>query len=653
MAAEAPLLLTPSEEELARQRRLNWELLSVMGDFFTRSPEDGMELYAEDTSTAEFSRRLSTPTFEPALLDSKRILDLHEETALVKSETQHYLYDDGVSPLTESFKAFGTSMPKAGFFDFSAPSGSRRRNHWTRFTPGTQGSVPYPSFASARSSLASYATAPSVPRQLRTLSSLREETTDGPRDASGDENDTSSLSDAQFERLVHSAEMAVKDYVPYFGTDPGYSSRTLFLQSIRRQLFPVRLQHGVSGEAVVRGVMAEVLLFFNKRRRMTTGSYTDWQAALHYQLLCMISEFSLDRLPVTSPAFSSEWLQHLSSRGIILDVSQALDWSGRGQHVEYSPDEEASIPLRVEKTLGHSATAIVHSVMCRRIRLARKTIKCDRRLKKETAVTEVEHLQRLQHRHIIRVVGTYTLRKTLAILLYPVAQCNLEEFLDEVVESRLSRHDNAVARTLSGFIGCLASALDYLHNQNVKHMDIKPQNLLVCQGWTDKIYIADFGIARAYTCAEESFTDTPTSFTRTYAAPEVVSQDTRGFPADVFSLGCVFMELLATIASTQSHSELEVLQDIRHQAEDRSYQANIERVLTWHKVLMLERLSGNRTIASIFNNSCPALAADMMSHGPEKRPHAAVLKQQTQHLCCGSCDSGPDQFEAAERQDEA
>lgn len=133
MAAEAPLLLTPSEEELARQRRLNWELLSVMGDFFTRSPEDGMELYAEDTSTAEFSRRLSTPTFEPALLDSKRILDLHEETALVKSETQHYLYDDGVSPLTESFKAFGTSVPKAGFFDFSAPSGSRRRNHWTRF----------------------------------------------------------------------------------------------------------------------------------------------------------------------------------------------------------------------------------------------------------------------------------------------------------------------------------------------------------------------------------------------------------------------------------------------------------------------------------------------------------------------------------------
>jgi hypothetical protein len=93
-----------------------------------------------------------------------------------------------------------------------------------------------------------------------------------------------------------------------------------------------------------------------------------------------------------------------------LDPMDELDWSGRGQHVEYKLEEENDIPLKTEKILGHSATAIVDSVLCRRIRLARKRIRCSRRLSKEDAITEVEHLQRLNHSHIVRVVGPYTLK---------------------------------------------------------------------------------------------------------------------------------------------------------------------------------------------------------------------------------------------------
>ncbi|ORY11323.1 kinase-like domain-containing protein, partial [Clohesyomyces aquaticus] len=214
--------------------------------------------------------------------------------------------------------------------------------------------------------------------------------------------------------------------------------------------------------------------------------------------------------------------------------------------------EEKHIPLRVEKVLGHSATALVESVHCRRIRLARKTIKCSRRLHKEDAIKEVQTLQRLQHQHIVRVVGTYTLKKDLSILLYPATEYNLEEFMDEAVDHLLpSPHRKALER----FFGCLSTAVSFLHDNNVKHMDIKPKNLLVRNLATlntnrrsyFRIYIADFGISRSYQSPSESETDSPTSFTRTYAAPEVVIQDKRGFSADIFSLGCVFAEMLATL----------------------------------------------------------------------------------------------------------
>lgn len=90
-------------------------------------------------------------------------------------------------------------------------------------------------------------------------------------------------------------------------------------------------------------------------------------------------------------------------------------------------------------------------------------------------------------------------------------------------------------------------------------MDIKPKNILVrdlrrsplAKKWAYtcfKVYIADFGIARSYATLDDTETEGPTSFTRKYAAPEVVDRGRRGLGADVFSLGCVFIEILAALA---------------------------------------------------------------------------------------------------------
>lgn len=145
-------------------------------------------------------------------------------------------------------------------------------------------------------------------------------------------------------------------------------------------------------------------------------------------------------LPPSTKVFSSEWINYLQHRNIILPPDEELDWSGMGQHIEYAPHDESSIPLSFEKVIGHSATALVESVKCRRIRLARKRIKCHRRLSKKDLIGEVEHLQRLQHSHIVRLVGTYTIGQELAILLYPVTEWNLEEFMDSTVRTRPNNH---------------------------------------------------------------------------------------------------------------------------------------------------------------------------------------------------------------------
>jgi serine/threonine protein kinase len=344
---------------------------------------------------------------------------------------------------------------------------------------------------------------------------------------------------------------------------------------------------------------------------------------------------------------NSEWLMHLHSRGILPDEEHALDWSGRGQHAEYSPNEETSIPLVEGKVLGHSMSAVVQSVRCRRIELARKTIRCTRRFTKEMVVTEVQHLQELQHRHIVRLVGTYTFKKNLAILLYPAARWNLDEFLDKYIHNPPDTQ-----RKLSPwrFFGCLANAMAFIYKSNVKHMDIKPGNILVREnGGAICVYIADFGIARAYRSAEESNTDTPTPFTRTYAAPEVKSQDRRGYSADIFSLGCVFLEILEALLSVMSLQPTPSLSALR--TGDRSYSANLEAICGWcdqmYSSLRNPGLPKVFMFPVLHREDWIPLLKKSLDIDPGKRPSAFDWKYELSGFWCMKCNDGPEPFEAA------
>jgi nemo like kinase len=107
------------------------------------------------------------------------------------------------------------------------------------------------------------------------------------------------------------------------------------------------------------------------------------------------------------------------------------------------------------------------------------------------------------------------------------------------------------------FVYQILRGLKYLHSANILHRDIKPGNLLVNSNCILKI--CDFGLARIWD-PNESHNMTHEVVTQYYRAPELL-MGTRRYTGsvDLWSIGCIFAELLGRRILFQAQGPIEQL----------------------------------------------------------------------------------------------
>lgn len=177
--------------------------------------------------------------------------------------------------------------------------------------------------------------------------------------------------------------------------------------------------------------------------------------------------------------------------------------------------------------------------------------------KKKTAMIaalkqEITLLQGLRHPHIVQYLGTSSDEEHLNIFLEYVPGGS--------IAGMLKQYNTFQEALVRNFTRQILEGLSYLHSRNIIHRDIKGANILVDNRGAVKI--SDFGVSKkANFNGMNQAPGTRTSLQGSvfWMAPEVVRQSGQSIKSDIWSVGCLVVEMFTGSRPFPSMTTLQTL----------------------------------------------------------------------------------------------
>ncbi|KAJ9649327.1 hypothetical protein H2199_000102 [Coniosporium tulheliwenetii] len=279
----------------------------------------------------------------------------------------------------------------------------------------------------------------------------------------------------------------------------------------------------------------------------------------------------------------------LPKRGIVEKTQKTSDSLVPNRVPNWSWAGAEGASLTSLRLLGAGGFATVEELLWNDVgmKLARKTVQdCQ---EGHDRYREASTLQCLRHPHIIRHIASDAQGKTTSLLLMPVGDTNLADYLLEEPVDAVAQAERV--NNLRRWFRCLSSALYHLHAKGFGHTDIKPANILVVRGGTPSIILADFGSAQVL--HGRGMNNDPSAITPEYCAPEAFySREAVGEAYDIWSLGCVFSEMATLI---HGHN----LNDMRVFMKGQPYHRNPKLAHVWLDRLAAKENRDTRMLQTI------------------------------------------------------
>lgn len=373
----------------------------------------------------------------------------------------------------------------------------------------------------------------------------------------------------------------------------------------------------------------------------------------------------------------------------------------KDEHIVYQDNEVVPLDvLEKKQTLatGHSSSHVDRVVLpdqpgmvfCRR-RIPLVPGGGPEALSQEDLLYEINGIKHVQNEHLISYWGSYTHQGYAYLLFTPATEYNLKSFITTTPNSIKNLEKEDRRKLVMNWILCLVDTLCYVHNRGLSHGNIKPSTVLFSHD--NQVHFADFTRFNADVFA--AMTD-KTSFDKEsydYAAPEQWFRPSSGAlppspthrratmasistspehpthfsinrslteynsplalmhaptpqlnpqAADIFSLGCVILDLLSFLLKKHGRP-FAAHRGAKHKSPgrggavlDSSFHKNLGQVESWMSQLAKDAAKKDD---QIFRGISPILhvVERMLSLHPSERPAAHDVQTRMYQILRDAC----------------
>lgn len=113
--------------------------------------------------------------------------------------------------------------------------------------------------------------------------------------------------------------------------------------------------------------------------------------------------------------------------------------------------------------------------------------------------------------------------------------------LEEKIVERVTSKNYWTEKEIAKMIADIIIGLEYLHDNDVIHRDLKPDNIVI--GESGRLKITDFGVAKVMQATGNEYLYASRFGPKCYAAPELLEGKVYDSSVDYWSLGVILYEM--------------------------------------------------------------------------------------------------------------
>uniref|UniRef100_A0A3Q2PDU6 Myosin, light chain kinase 5 n=1 Tax=Fundulus heteroclitus TaxID=8078 RepID=A0A3Q2PDU6_FUNHE len=180
---------------------------------------------------------------------------------------------------------------------------------------------------------------------------------------------------------------------------------------------------------------------------------------------------------------------------------------------------------------------------------AGKFYKGRRAKEREAARKEIELMNDLHHPKLVQCLGAYDHKPEMVMVMEFIAG---GELFERIVDDNFEHTELASVRYMQQILEGMA----FMHQQNIVHLDLKPENIVCVDTTGTSVKIIDFGLASKLdgNAALKVMHGTPE-----FVAPEVINYEPVCLATDMWSIGVICYILLSGESPFQGNSDAETL----------------------------------------------------------------------------------------------